>query len=123
MRNMIRWCDTVRRPARHGVTRHDPVTTTKRTLLIRFDLILFVRYGLVGPNGYGKTTVLRFLAERRLPIPEHMSCLHVEQEVKASHLSALATVLAADTERAGLAPQLERVHCMLDPITAQVRGQ
>lgn len=78
------------------------------------------RYGLVGPNGYGKTTVLRFLAERRLPIPEHISCLHVEQEVQASHRSALATVLAADTERAALAAELERVECMLDPVTAQV---
>lgn len=45
-------------------------------------LISGSRYGLVGPNGYGKTTVLRFLAERKLPIPEHISCLHVEQEVR-----------------------------------------
>jgi hypothetical protein len=40
------------------------------------------RYGLVGPNGYGKTTVLRFLALRRLPVPAHISVLHVEQEVR-----------------------------------------
>ena len=78
------------------------------------------RYGLVGPNGYGKTTVLRFLAERRLPVPDHISCLHVEQEVPASHRSALSTVLAADTQRAALAADLERIQCMLDSVTAEV---
>jgi len=78
------------------------------------------RYGLVGPNGHGKTTVLRFLATRKLPIPANMTCLHVEQEVSASHLSALATVLAADEQRAKLAAELERVHCQLDAVTAEV---
>lgn len=39
------------------------------------------RYGLVGNNGVGKSTLLRALSRRELPIPTHISILHVEQEV------------------------------------------
>jgi ATP-binding cassette subfamily F protein 3 len=39
------------------------------------------RYGLVGQNGIGKSTLLRALARRELAIPTHISILHVEQEV------------------------------------------
>ena len=40
------------------------------------------RYGLVGHNGVGKSTLLRALSRRELPIPTHISILHVEQEVR-----------------------------------------
>jgi len=39
------------------------------------------RYGLVGQNGIGKSTLLRALARREVNIPTHISILHVEQEV------------------------------------------
>lgn len=42
------------------------------------------RYGLVGHNGVGKSTLLRALSRRELPIPTHISILHVEQEVLSS---------------------------------------
>lgn len=42
------------------------------------------RYGLVGKNGIGKSTLLRALSKREVPIPTHISILHVEQEVIAS---------------------------------------
>lgn len=44
------------------------------------------RYGLVGQNGIGKSTLLRALARRELAIPTNISILHVEQEVKMSFL-------------------------------------
>jgi ATP-binding cassette subfamily F protein 3 len=46
-----------------------------------FTLAYGHRYGLVGHNGVGKSTLLRALARRELPIPPHISILHVEQEV------------------------------------------
>ena len=46
------------------------------------------RYGLVGQNGIGKSTLLRALARRELAIPTHISILHVEQEVICRHLAA-----------------------------------
>ena len=42
------------------------------------------RYGLVGQNGIGKSTLLRALARRELAIPTHISILHVEQEVRSA---------------------------------------
>lgn len=39
------------------------------------------RYGLVGQNGIGKSTLLRALSRREVAVPTHISILHVEQEV------------------------------------------
>lgn len=41
------------------------------------------RYGLVGHNGVGKSTLLRALSRREVAIPTHISILHVEQEVRS----------------------------------------
>lgn len=41
------------------------------------------RYGLVGQNGIGKSTLLRALSRREVAIPTHISILHVEQEVSS----------------------------------------
>ena len=37
------------------------------------------RYGLVGPNGKGKSTLLRLIARRQIPVPEALDVLLVEQ--------------------------------------------
>jgi ATP-binding cassette, subfamily F, member 3 len=39
------------------------------------------RYGLIGRNGVGKSTLLRHIAAREVPIPAHITILFVEQEV------------------------------------------
>ena len=44
------------------------------------------RYGLVGQNGIGKSTLLRALSRREVAVPTHISILHVEQEVCPSFL-------------------------------------
>lgn len=56
------------------------------------------RYGLVGPNGKGKSTVMRMIARRQVPVPENLDVLLVEQEVVGTDDSALASVVAADVE-------------------------
>ncbi|OIW25032.1 P-loop containing nucleoside triphosphate hydrolase protein [Coniochaeta ligniaria NRRL 30616] len=57
------------------------------------------RYGLVGHNGVGKSTLLRALARREVPIPQHISILHVEQEITGDDTPALQAVLDADVWR------------------------
>ena len=60
------------------------------------------RYGLVGPNGHGKTTLLRHIGTRSLQIPPNIDVLYCEQEVVATDDTALETVLLADTKRTEL---------------------
>merc|ERR1712223_667831 len=60
------------------------------------------RYGLVGRNGLGKSTLLKMISSRQLIIPAHLSILHVEQEVIGDDTLALQSVLEADTVRESL---------------------
>ncbi|CAH8446751.1 unnamed protein product [Schistosoma rodhaini] len=67
------------------------------------------RYGLVGRNGFGKTTLLRSLAKGDLRLPPGVRVLHVEQEVVGDSLPALESVLQADIERHTLLIELARL--------------
>jgi len=60
------------------------------------------KYGLVGPNGHGKTTLLRHIGNRALQIPPNIDVLYCEQEVGADERSALQTVVDADEKRTEL---------------------
>ena len=74
----------------------------KTVLLDQTNLFLFTghKYGLVGRNGTGKTTLLRALAERELEgVSPFVQILHVEQEIVAGLDSPVEVVLAADVER------------------------
>lgn len=75
-----------------------------RVLLQGADLSLNFgrRYGLVGRNGLGKTTLLRMISNKSLSIPSHISILHVEQEVVGDETKAIDSVLESDTVRCQL---------------------
>ena len=53
------------------------------------------KYGLIGRNGVGKSTLLRAIAERdgRVPIPAHIHIMHVEQEIVGDEVGVLETVV------------------------------
>ncbi|KAH8605388.1 putative ABC transporter [Trypanosoma vivax] len=53
------------------------------------------RYGLMGPNGRGKSTILRLLSARELPVQSSLELLLVEQEQEfhGSDMTAVEAVL------------------------------
>ncbi|KAI9782946.1 MAG: hypothetical protein M1839_004421 [Geoglossum umbratile] len=67
------------------------------------------RYGLVGQNGIGKSTLLRALSRREVAIPTHITILHVEQEITGDNTTALQAVLDADVWRKHLLAEQERI--------------
>ncbi|PIA31995.1 hypothetical protein AQUCO_04700104v1 [Aquilegia coerulea] len=56
------------------------------------------RYGLIGPNGKGKSTLLKLLAWRKIPVPKNIDVLLVEQEVVGDDRTALEAVVSANEE-------------------------
>ena len=61
------------------------------------------RYGLVGKNGVGKTSLLKRMAAFDIEgFPRHHRVLHVKQEVASSDKSVLQVVLESDVERTTL---------------------
>jgi ATP-binding cassette subfamily F protein 3 len=66
------------------------------------DLIYGRRYGFVGRNGLGKSTLLRVMANRSLVLPSHLRILHVEQEIEGTETIALQSVLECDERRNAL---------------------
>ncbi|RXW16576.1 hypothetical protein EST38_g9279 [Candolleomyces aberdarensis] len=57
------------------------------------------RYGIIGRNGVGKSTLLRHIAMREVPIPAHITILFVEQEIIGDDTTAIDSVLKADVWR------------------------
>jgi len=51
------------------------------------------RYGLIGLNGTGKSTLLTCLGKREVPIPSHISIFHLDKEIEATDKTALDAVL------------------------------
>ena len=53
------------------------------------------RYGLVGRNGTGKTTLLRAMAQHQIKgIPPQCQILHVEQEVRSGCIDVVSPLSA-----------------------------
>ncbi|CAI9729080.1 ATP-binding cassette sub-family F member 3-like [Octopus vulgaris] len=80
------------------------VSYGEKSLLVdaSIHLIYGRRYGFVGRNGLGKTTVLQMISSGQLKIPSHITILHVEQEVVGDETLALQSVLESDQRRENL---------------------
>ncbi|KAH0790519.1 ABC transporter [Histomonas meleagridis] len=68
------------------------------------------RYGLVGRNGLGKTTLMKYINSSLVRgVPDDLLIIHVEQEAPISDKTVLQTVLETDIERTELLEELEKV--------------
>lgn len=78
------------------------------------------KYGLIGANGSGKSSLLAALACRELPIPDHIDIWHVHQEAEPTEVSALNAVVdtaAKEYER------LEELIMKLSEEDAEANGE
>ena len=78
-----------------------------------FQLSAGRRYGLVGPNGCGKTTLLRAIGAGEVPIPSHIDVYHLEREAEASDKTPLQCVLECAAEK-------QRIEAEIDELTASM---
>ncbi|XP_052826927.1 ATP-binding cassette sub-family F member 3 [Octopus bimaculoides] len=91
------------------------VSYGEKSLLIdaSIHLIYGRRYGFVGRNGLGKTTVLQMISSGQLKIPSHITILHVEQEVVGDETLALQSVLESDQRRENLLKEERDINTQL----------
>lgn len=80
------------------------------------------RYGLMGPNGRGKSTILRLLASRELPVQSNLDLLLVEQEQEftASELSAVQAVLQSHKKQDAYSLEAKALHAKTELTTAEM---
>ncbi|KAL3070231.1 hypothetical protein niasHS_016582 [Heterodera schachtii] len=85
-------------------------------LISSADLLLVFghRYGLVGRNGIGKTTLLTMLSCKQLVIPSNITMLSVEQEVEGDETPVIDFVLASDTRREALLAEERRLQAKIN---------
>jgi len=57
------------------------------------ELTIGRRYGLIGANGSGKTTFLKCLAAREVPIPDHIDIFLLAEEAEKSEMTAMEMIL------------------------------
>lgn len=68
------------------------------------------KYGLVGRNGIGKTTLINAICRRELDnMPKNLHVLQVEQEIPGDDITVLEHVLNCDVERLELLKEQEDI--------------
>ena len=76
----------------------------------------FCRYGLIGANGSGKSSLLAVLGNREVPIQSHIDIYYLSREMPASEKSALEAVMEADEERIKLEKLAEELVALEDEV-------
>ena len=92
------------------------ISTEKKKLFENTDLkISFgLKYGLIAPNGKGKTTLLNHIINRIFPISQDLDMLIVEQEAEASDKSVFNMVLDANQRKRQLEKELSLIENIVE---------
>uniref|UniRef100_A0A1I8BK88 ATP-binding cassette sub-family F member 2 n=1 Tax=Meloidogyne hapla TaxID=6305 RepID=A0A1I8BK88_MELHA len=92
------------------ITFHGREIVTDTTLEINMGR----RYGLIGLNGSGKSSLMQAIFLREMPIPDHIDMFLVSREMAAVDLPALQAVINVDKERIALEQQAEELAAYAD---------
>ena len=75
------------------------------------------RYGLIGLNGSGKSTFLKALGSRALPIPNSIDIFFLKEEIEPSDtVTALEAVMSVDDERLKLEARAEELNDLMSDV-------
>lgn len=74
-----------------------------------FSLNFGRRYGLLGKNGCGKSTLMNVVGARGIPIPKNIDIYHLKHEIDAGEETALEAVLSCDDERIRLQTEADKL--------------
>ncbi|CAF2332115.1 unnamed protein product [Rotaria sp. Silwood2] len=74
-----------------------------------FEMNCGRRYGFVGLNGSGKSTILAAIGNREVPIPEHIDIFYLSREMAPVNKTALECVKEVDHERIKLEAEAEHL--------------
>ena len=88
------------------------ISYSGKTIMDNATLSLFFghRYGIVGMNGCGKTTLMNAIGCGEIALPKQVDFYHLQHEVAASNtVTALEAVLQADNEKNLLEAELEEL--------------
>ncbi|GAB1603570.1 ATP-binding cassette sub-family F member 2-like [Argonauta hians] len=80
----------------------------------KLELNVGRRYGIIGLNGCGKTSLLSAIQLREFPIPKHIDTFLLSREMPPSDKTALECVIEVDTERLRLEKEAETLAAMDD---------
>jgi len=83
-----------------------------RSLVSDCDLELTqgCRYGLLGENGSGKSSVLAAIAQREVPLPKHISVFHLHEEAPPTEMTGVEAVVNHVKE------EVEKLEAMVEQI-------
>ena len=77
---------------------------------------------MLGPNGCGKSSLLKALGNREIDIPDHIDTYLLDREIEASDLTALEAVMKVDDEKIRLEKEAEQLLAVSqDDAEAQAR--
>jgi ATP-binding cassette subfamily F protein 2 len=78
------------------------------------------RYGLIGRNGCGKSTLMKALGARAIPIPRGIDIFFLSEEVEPSDtMTAIEAVMSVDEERTRLEEQAEDLNNLMSALAEQ----
>lgn len=71
------------------------------------------RYGFIGRNGSGKSTIMRVIGARAIPVPERIDIYHLTTEYPPTEQTALEAVMAVDEERLRVEKEIDVLNDLL----------